>query len=92
MIQALTADMGEVRTLTSVLRFSIVVNAHGRVVRRIFAIDKDARRAGVLLDLDEDGWVALKAIIGNVDNEIARASGSEPGDSRGAVDSLVRRG
>jgi hypothetical protein len=81
MIQALTADMGEVLTLTSVLRFSVVVNANGRIVRRLFAIDKDARRAGVLLDLDDNGWATLKAIIGNVDAEMAKASGSGSGNS-----------
>ena len=80
MIQALTADMGEVRTLTSVLRFSVVVNANGRIVRRLFAIDKDARRAGVLLDLDDNGWATLKAIIGNVDAEMAKAPGSGSGN------------
>jgi hypothetical protein len=73
--------MGEVRTLTSVLRFSVVVNANGRIVRRLFAIDKDARRAGVLLDLDDNGWATLKAIIGNVDAEMAKASGSGSGNS-----------
>jgi hypothetical protein len=81
MIQALTADLGEVRTPTSVLRFSVVVNANGRIVRRLFAIDKDARRAGVLLDLDDNGWATLKAIIGNVDAEMAKASGSGSGNS-----------
>jgi hypothetical protein len=69
----LQVDLGTVETLLGNLQFTFVISAEGDAHIQVYAADpSNARKGGIMMMLDAQGYERLKAIIKGADGVIDR--------------------